>query len=474
MPLNKTFKQLNNSLFLIYGGVLVLLLGIYLEQGLVNQITNLGGCYSTHKITARVSDSEATSKPNCYFQLEDLPKIGRYFQTKQYIALTQTKMTVTGKFHKTQAEVIGTTELYPQFNSVLFKQGNFFIGEAVNNSASVAIIDDTLAQDIFGSEQVVGKIIELHLNKLKIIGVKKTADSIVHHLCNNRLGRIYIPLTRLRKIRPEVKINYIQIKTNNDGSTIGHNENQLILALKGLGKDQDSYTFIDYNIETRLLAQKPQITLFLIGLVIIIGLLKNAGRKIIYTFQYLRSCLQTEYLITIFQKNAVFLRSVLLFALFASLGIVFVAKISAFSLYIAPEYIPNELIDITFYKNLFKDKVREDVNRLGSPIPYEELIFTTTRWLSNLIFTVSNIFGWLLFLGGLILRKHQSFTWYEFYNYSLFLFISTISCILLTIGLGLSFQFEYKYILLFLLVFASRLNCFYDDSEINKNLKRGV
>jgi hypothetical protein len=447
--------KLNTGMLLLYGGIFLLLLGISLGNGLDEQLVAGRGYYGTQQITARVRDPEAPSRSECYFTPDEVEKVGRYFQTGQFVYFAQTQQQISGKFDSIKAKLVGVNGLYPQLNSSVFTQGSFFSREAVDRADTVAVIDDTLARELFGSETVAGLTLTILKRNFRIVGIKRTDHSIIHGLTNSQTGNVYLPFKTLIRLFPEVKIDYFQIRTEDRGA-VGENSNQLTTALRVLGKAPDAYQLVDYNIEHMLLTQKPKLTLFVIGLTVICGFLKLCGSQVSESYRLLRRSLKTEYALEIIKKNAGFFGKSGLLVVLTGLAIILIWNSISFALYIAPEYIPEELNDVAFYQGLFKEKIKENVAKLGSPIPDAELTFNTIRSISNWFFLVSNGFGLIFLYGGLFLVRKQEISDRSLLYYSIFLVAGTIITGTLTAIAGLPGKFEVRPLILFWLLIAGK------------------
>jgi hypothetical protein len=455
MRSNKGVKPVNRGMIWLYAGVFLLLQGISLENGLADYLVADRGYCGMGQISARVCETEAPNQPGCYFTPKEVEKVGRYFRTRQFGYFAQTRRQVSGKFNSVKAELVGVNSGYHQLNSSVFTQGNFFSREAADSGDTVAVIDDTLAQALFGGEAVAGLTLTILKRNFRIVGVKRTDHSVIHGFTDSQTGNVYLPFKTLTRLCPKVRINYFQVRTADSG-TVGENSNRLTTALRVLGKKPQDYQLVDYHVEHILLTQKPKLTLFLIGITVICGVLKLVGIQIGESYRLLRRSLETEYLSRIIKKNAGFFGTSGLLMILTGITAILIWKGISFTAYIAPEYIPEELNDLAFYQGLFQEKVKTGLSRLGSPIPEAELTLYTVRGMSDLVFWISNGCGWILFYGGLFLLRKQEISGRSLCYYSIFLVAGTTVSAALTTVAGLPVKFEAGPLILFWVLIAGR------------------
>jgi hypothetical protein len=82
-------------------------------------------------------------------------------------------------------------------------------------------------------------------------------------------------------------------------------------------------------------------------------------------------------------------------------GIVLIWIGIRFTLYIPPENIPDELINISYYSDLIKAAIQGGVQNRGYVAPQTELIVNAADMLLNLLLCVSFVPGFLLLYAGL-------------------------------------------------------------------------
>ncbi|HEX3043212.1 MAG TPA: hypothetical protein VHY08_00540, partial [Bacillota bacterium] len=166
--------------------------------------------------------------------------------------------------------------------------------------------------------------------------------------------------------------------------------------------------------------------IFLLCLLIAFRLLVYQKSQFQSAIRKLRGDYQALYLPSLLRQNRRLLFELLIKVAVVSGVILFLWNWTAFTWYIPPEYIPDELIDFQYFETMFQSKIRETINSIGYIPSPEELALDTIGILSNLTFIVgiiglfplyagirrwrrqtqenqlikSTLYGALLFLGG--------------------------------------------------------------------------
>jgi hypothetical protein len=84
----------------------------------------------------------------------------------------------------------------------------------------------------------------------------------------------------------------------------------------------------------------------------------------------------------------------------ALLGIVLIWRVIRFRLYIPPQYIPDELINLSYYSDLIKGAIQGGIRSMGYVAPYTELIVNSTNMVLDLVLSISVVLGVLLLYAG--------------------------------------------------------------------------
>jgi putative ABC transport system permease protein len=150
-------------------------------------------------------------------------------------------------------QVAGTTPAYPVIRNLDIAEGRFFTGEEVDENATVAVLGDTVASDLFGGQDAVGASIRIDDALFKVIGVLEasgssgfgSSDSQVFVPINVALGRLY-NVTRLRGSYTVSSVT-VQVASEGDLDTTAYRIEQVLRLRHGLGEDDDN----DFQIQNQ-------------------------------------------------------------------------------------------------------------------------------------------------------------------------------------------------------------------------------
>ena len=108
--------------------------------------------------------------------------------TSQDVRTTNTAMPVTMK----GVSVVGATPDYPAVREYTVASGQFFSADETARAQKVAVLGSGIAENLFGSEDPIGKHIKIGSSQFTVIGVMAPQGTVGGQDAD---GRIYIPVT---------------------------------------------------------------------------------------------------------------------------------------------------------------------------------------------------------------------------------------------------------------------------------------
>lgn len=108
--------------------------------------------------------------------------------TSQDVRTTNTSMPVTMK----GVSVVGATPDYPAVREYTVASGQFFNAEETARAQKVAVLGSGIAENLFGTEDPVGKHIKIGSSQFTVIGVMAPQGTVAGQDAD---GRVYIPVT---------------------------------------------------------------------------------------------------------------------------------------------------------------------------------------------------------------------------------------------------------------------------------------
>ncbi|OPX89811.1 MAG: MacB-like periplasmic core domain protein [Pelotomaculum sp. PtaB.Bin013] len=379
-------------------GILVLTWSTVLGSSLPAKLADLGGLHKTNKITATwLSNSHQPEAAS--FSLEKMRQLAQYDLRDNDLAYAMEASTsAVYQKNQSQAQVLGVNDRYDQFHQINLRSGCFLTSGQENQQ--VAVIDEDLARALFQNCNVVGLEIELYGRKFKIVGVAGNDCSLIGTLTDKGYGTVYIPVKKLLELEADSRITSLELETKDAGTT-GRNAAVLETALASIGQDPANYKIIDYNVAGLLMEQENLLRNFVAGavaIVIIFGLLR---RKIRVIYHCCRLRLRDKYWSEMIKGDAA--RLVLGMAEVLALVAVMLLlwKLIRFTLYIPPENIPDELIDVSFWADLIKNGIQAGLQSAGYVAPPGEVQLNVLNTIQNWNLFLNIFLGWPLFLLGL-------------------------------------------------------------------------
>ncbi len=379
-------------------GLLVLTWSTVLGSSLPAKLADLGGPHKTNKITATwLSNSHQPEEGS--FSLQDMRQLTQY-NLRDYDLAYAMEASASAAYQKnqSQAQVLGVNDRYDQFQQINLRSGCFLTFEQENQP--VAVIDEDLAQALFQNCNVVGRKIELYGREFRITGVAGADRSLLGTLTDRGYGTVYIPVKILLELEADSRITSLAVETKDAGTT-GRNTAVLETALASIGQDPANYKIIDYNVAGLLMEQENLLRNFVAGTVAMVMLFGWLRLKIRGIDHFCRLRLRDKYWSEMIKGDAA--RLVLgmaeVLALVAVLLLLW--KLIRFTLYIPPENIPNELIDVSFWADLIKNRIQTGMQSAGYAAPPGEVQLNILNTIQNWNLFLNIFLGWPLFLLGL-------------------------------------------------------------------------
>ncbi|EGW40859.1 ABC transporter permease [Desulfosporosinus sp. OT] len=394
----KPDKSAYPAYFMLALGLLVLTWSTVLGSSLPAKLANLGGLHKTNKITATwLSSSHQPEAAS--FTLKDMRQLSQY-NLRDYDLAYAVEASTSAAYQKNQspAQVLGVNDRYDQFQQINLRSGSFLTFEQENQQ--VAVIDADLAQALFQNCNVVGLEIELYGRKFKIVGVAGNDRSLIETLADKGYGTVYIPAKMLLELEADSRLTSLAVATKDAGTT-GRNAAVLEKALASIGQDPASYKIIDYNLAGRLMEQANLLCNFVAGMVAMIMLFGLLRRKIRDINHFCRLGLRGKYWSEMIKADAARLALSMAEVLALVAVMMLLWKLIRFSLYIAPENIPDELIDVSFWTDLMKKGIQTRMQRAGYIAPPGEVQLNVLNTIRNWNLFLNIFLGWPLFLLGL-------------------------------------------------------------------------
>ncbi|MTI55869.1 ABC transporter permease [Geosporobacter ferrireducens] len=384
-----------------FSGILLMLSFLILGNALVEECNRLNGDYSMQKVLVSVKNQIDRQGKNS-FSMEDIERLKKELSTEAISYTAQSGLVntpVSSAGTALPARLTGVDRTYPVFNSLMLKDGSFITQKQEEEGAMVAVIDEELAWELFRTVHATGKTIDIFDKTFQITGIVKKDNSLIGKLTDDGLPKVYIPAEVMMEMDTTAGVTALQIKTV-DAGTLDQNKNNVSNALRQIGKDPSNYNIIDYNLKYEFMKQWPLLFVFILGAVSMMILLTYAKKRIKTAYFLIRNGCKTDYFSNVMKDNKRVIGIHILEIVLAALGILLIWREISFRPYIPPRYIPDEIINISYYLDIIKNGIQGSIRNMGYIPDQAELIVNVTNMLLYLLFYTAVVLGFLLLYTG--------------------------------------------------------------------------
>lgn len=131
-----------------------------------------------------------------------------------------------------------------QVISLKLEHGRLISKGDVQASLPVCVVDESVAKEAYGRENIVGKSIQLLLGEteetFEIVGVTATGSSLLQNVTEFIPGMVYIPYTTMQNLTGRSTFDQIAVRVD-DGADINRAETAIIETLERGSGQQDFY-----------------------------------------------------------------------------------------------------------------------------------------------------------------------------------------------------------------------------------------
>jgi hypothetical protein len=398
---------------LVFAGLLLMLAGAGLSSSVIAHWETLNGARALNKLTINVNDANASdaSAGNASgggtsggasgfpgLTPDDAETLAKAWGNAAITMTARTSSVVRTDSRRADADVVGVDGKYREFAQLHLAAGTSITKRAVDERSRVAVVSADIAWQLFGSLQVIGKEIRIFGEVFKIIGLFAEPDSLLYRMADDGKPDVLVPITALMEVNPRVKVTTVMLAAKDDALLRGTADAKNALA--AAGQPPNHFTVVNDALEHRLLAQKPQLMLFLFGLSAILLCLRFISMHIARMRDVLREGLLTLDWLDALRQNRFRLAGHGLAALALAFAAALLWRLIRFRFYLPPDMVPDELIDLSFYADRFLDYWQQRTNAAGYALSPHEMLSSRAALLVNSLFWAGLAIGLpLLYIG---------------------------------------------------------------------------
>lgn len=393
---------------------------------------NLSSSIGYEKLVIRLKDKLPAEKG---FDIRQVSELNRIVSTEMVTYYSFNDSAVSSRQTSRQIQVYGVLGNYNEFNRVQLKQGSFIDENDNRLKRNVVVIEDSAAESLFRSEDVIGLELEVYNRKFKIIGIVSTESTKIEKLLDTKKPSIYIPMNTMNDLIPDAYIGTIEYMNTGKNLDIDFIRDKIFL----MGKDSDDFVVEDLNIIGTQQRQKYDILIFILGVYSIYMLIRLIASIAKYIISYSKSSLNDHYFFAMIKNG----KRVYINGTLATLGIItlgiFIWNRISFSLYISPDKIPDNPASIIQILEMLTRSITEFINYNYTYPIYMIRVSSFFQKISSIVFFLGIIFE-ILYLSYIKRRKSGKIKDDVNFllNMGICLIFSVLSSIFLLYLLGLS------------------------------------
>lgn len=358
-------------------GMLLILGSMGLISSVLAEWEQASGIRQLDKLVLNVN----ANLPNAEgLQLQDAEQLAKKWSPQGIAYSAEAQEKVLAGSSSVLADVFGVSGNYNQFASFSMKTGSSITQQAVDEHSRIAVLSEWTADKLFRSASVIGKEIELYGAKFTIIGVYDDRDSLLMQLGDDGIADVWIPVTAMLDLRQESRIGHIELAVKPEGTIRA--ETEAANALRAIGINPAEFRINNEVLAHRQLAQLPNLLLFVCGIAAIYLL----GRLMLRLWREQIKSIQHQHLTEDLPDIVKHQRYKLLTCLFASAVMAACAawiwQHIRFRFYISPEWLPEQLIEVSFYLEKLKSVWQQQAAQAGYIPSAQERLTTAARELS--------------------------------------------------------------------------------------------
>ncbi|WP_284646110.1 ABC transporter permease [Paenibacillus silviterrae] len=384
--------------WMVFTGILLVLASIGLLSSVADDWEQANGPLLQQKITVNAGRSEAAgSTPGLHWK--DAERLAQRWSPlpTAYSARTQTAALFGSNAAHT--DVFGVSGSFRDFTAIPMVSGSSITQRPVDEHSRVAVIGARVADSLFHSTSVAGKTIELFGVAFTVIGVFDDEGSLLRMMSDDGVPDVLIPITTMFDVYPGARIETIQLAVKSDAA-FGV-ENKASEALRAIGSNPAQFHFVNDTLTFARFAQLRFLLLTVCMWITVVLLARFIVRHTRVIYDLLRSRLITDNWTDALRNERSRITRHLLAVIVMAGGAVGVWKLTIFRFDVPPEWIPEQIIDISFYMDKLRSLWQEQASQIGYLPPPHELIADAAGQLTVKLFIAGAMIGLPLFLLGL-------------------------------------------------------------------------
>lgn len=373
--------------------IFLFIFSLFLSQSIYLYIQDLNSSVGYEKLAIRLKEKLPAERG---FSIDQISKLNRIVSPDMATYYAFKDSAVSGA---RQVQVYGVLGNFNEFNRVKLVEGSFIDENDNRLKRNVVVIEDTVAESLFGSGEVLGLEIEVYNKKFEIIGIISTERAAIEKLIDIGSSRIYIPLNTMNNLT-EAYIGNVEYKNERSNLDIDVIKDKIAL----IGNVNNDFLIEDFNIVGSQQRQKHDILLFVLGVYCLYVLIRLIVDIIKHIVSYSKDSLEDNYFFEMIKNGKrVYIKGILAIAGILVLGF-FIWKKVSFKFYVTSDKIPDNPASIIQILSMVTKYITEFVNYNYTHPVYEIKVYGFLQKLNTTVFWVGLIFE-ILYLASIKGKK---------------------------------------------------------------------
>lgn len=382
--------------WMVFAGVLFVLASIGLLSSLFADWEQANGSRRLQKLTVNV-DRTFVSASSAGLTLQEADQLAKQWSSLPVAYEAKARTQAVFGSHS-DVDVVGVNEPYRYFADLKMKAGTSIAQASVDEHSRVTVIGAQVADRLFHTEQVVGKTIELFGISFTVIGVFDDEGSLLRQMSDDGIPDVLIPVTAMFDVKPDARIDTIQLAAKPDASIRG--EAAANEALRAIGQNS-TYFHVENDVLAHVrITQLRSLLVFGCGIIAIFLLARLILRQFAMVYGLLQCRFATHNWTDAFWIERYRLLKYGLAAVGMAFCVAALRELIRFRLYIPPDWMPEEIIDLSFYMDKLRSLWQQQTAQAGYVPSSQELLSEAAGRLSGWLFFIGALFGLPLFLLG--------------------------------------------------------------------------
>lgn len=384
---------------LVFAGMLLLFAGTGLIQSLGAGWEQSNGAHGLDKVTlhARTGANGAGASG---FTEEEIGRLAQAWGTAPVAYMAASRDIVRFGNTGVTGDVIGVSGSFADFHHIRLLSGSTITERAVRERSNVVVVSSRMAEALFRSLQAAGLTVRIGGQPFTVIGVYAEPNSLPERMADDGVPDVLVPVSLLLDMHPQLAATTVELVLPNGNAASGAAA-AVNAALNAAGKQPAQFTVANDALQYRLLRQKKAIALFVCGAAAMAALLRLLAGELNRMRTQLRASLRAYDLADALRlgRRPMLKLALAVGGLAACMAAIWL--LVRFRLYIPAAYIPDELIDASFYGDLIRSAWQSRIAGLGDVPDRHQLAAARISELSDWLLAIAAFAGApLLWLGA--------------------------------------------------------------------------